>query len=113
MTDAALFFQAADGIRDGHVTGVQTCALPIWFTILRALLTYKNSFRMLFNQLFGTWPDEIRESLIKYHLKTLSKTEIGRASCSERPDTGTAARRRRENSWWNEAPNTQALRAHR
>src|SRR6266508_5115665 len=24
------FFQAADGIRDGHVTGVQTCALPIW-----------------------------------------------------------------------------------
>src|SRR5690625_6109007 len=25
-----LFFQAEDGIRDGHVTGVQTCALPIW-----------------------------------------------------------------------------------
>src|SRR5690625_2090478 len=23
-------FQAEDGIRDGHVTGVQTCALPIW-----------------------------------------------------------------------------------
>src|SRR5215510_10859800 len=33
------FFQAEDGIRDGHVTGVQTCALPIsdwrwlWATI--------------------------------------------------------------------------------
>src|SRR5690625_7810200 len=27
---ASLFFQAEDGIRDGHVTGVQTCALPIW-----------------------------------------------------------------------------------
>src|SRR5690625_6675414 len=27
------FFQAEDGIRDGHVTGVQTCALPIlWYT---------------------------------------------------------------------------------
>src|SRR5207253_5927782 len=26
---AAFFFQAEDGIRDGHVTGVQTCALPI------------------------------------------------------------------------------------
>ena len=30
------FFQAEDGIRDGHVTGVQTCALPIsvaqWLT---------------------------------------------------------------------------------
>src|SRR5690606_22339772 len=26
------FFQAEDGIRDFHVTGVQTCALPIWKT---------------------------------------------------------------------------------
>src|SRR5437870_12541596 len=26
------FFQAEDGIRDGHVTGVQTCALPILCT---------------------------------------------------------------------------------
>ena len=25
------FFQAEDGIRDHCVTGVQTCALPIWF----------------------------------------------------------------------------------
>src|SRR5439155_6406023 len=27
---SAFFFQAEDGIRDGHVTGVQTCALPIF-----------------------------------------------------------------------------------
>src|SRR5690348_2600522 len=27
---AIFFFQAEDGIRDGRVTGVQTCALPIW-----------------------------------------------------------------------------------
>src|SRR5260370_27311144 len=26
----AFFFQAEDGIRDSSVTGVQTCALPIW-----------------------------------------------------------------------------------
>src|SRR5690606_39544395 len=26
----AFFFQAEDGIRDFHVTGVQTCALPIF-----------------------------------------------------------------------------------
>src|SRR5438309_4699948 len=26
------FFQAEDGIRDGTVTGVQTCALPIYFS---------------------------------------------------------------------------------
>src|SRR5690349_16855257 len=28
------FFQAEDGIRDLYVTGVQTCALPIWRTIV-------------------------------------------------------------------------------
>src|SRR6266508_4559242 len=29
MLSLFFFFQAGDGIRDGHVTGVQTCALPI------------------------------------------------------------------------------------
>src|SRR5690606_41052719 len=35
------FFQAEDGIRDFHVTGVQTCALPIlrYGTILRHSIT--------------------------------------------------------------------------
>src|SRR5437870_2139024 len=28
------FFQAEDGIRDGHVTGVQTCALPILLAVI-------------------------------------------------------------------------------
>src|SRR5699024_11477507 len=35
MVDVMLrcfFFQAEDGIRDRNVTGVQTCALPIWIT---------------------------------------------------------------------------------
>src|SRR5689334_25419949 len=32
----AFFFQAEDGIRDGTVTGVQTCALPILLPPLRA-----------------------------------------------------------------------------
>src|SRR5204862_5601124 len=27
------FFQAEDGIRDLYVTGVQTCALPIWTSV--------------------------------------------------------------------------------
>src|SRR5699024_12144258 len=30
------FFQAEDGIRDRNVTGVQTCALPIWGCACRA-----------------------------------------------------------------------------
>src|SRR5690606_1130355 len=33
---SCLFFQAEDGIRDFHVTGVQTCALPICKLILVA-----------------------------------------------------------------------------
>src|SRR5690348_17548455 len=32
------FFQAEDGIRDGRVTGVQTCALPISQCVLRRYL---------------------------------------------------------------------------
>src|SRR5690606_27471798 len=40
----SFFFQADDGIRDFHVTGVQTCALPIWtgvwaFCVLTFMLT--------------------------------------------------------------------------
>src|SRR5215510_16577529 len=31
------FFQAEDGIRGGHVTGVQTCALPIFAAFLQGL----------------------------------------------------------------------------
>src|SRR5437762_6243300 len=30
MIYSIFFFQAEDGIRDTSVTGVQTCALPIW-----------------------------------------------------------------------------------
>src|SRR2546427_2116341 len=33
--NCVFFFQAEDGIRDLTVTGVQTCALPIW-TVARA-----------------------------------------------------------------------------
>src|SRR5207253_8124475 len=32
------FFQAEDGIRDGHVTGVQTCALPIFASAVGGIL---------------------------------------------------------------------------
>src|SRR5207237_4956838 len=35
MLAVDFFFQAEDGIRDSSVTGVQTCALPISYTLLR------------------------------------------------------------------------------
>src|SRR5439155_17713682 len=34
LTSPFFFFQAEDGIRDGHVTGVQTCALPILLFVI-------------------------------------------------------------------------------
>src|SRR3712207_7214089 len=36
------FFQAEDGIRDIGVTGVQTCALPIWSRVLPKLFNLKD-----------------------------------------------------------------------
>src|SRR5690625_5870719 len=33
----SFFIQAEDGIRDGHVTGVQTCALPISTFVMTAV----------------------------------------------------------------------------
>src|SRR5690348_17454378 len=41
------FFQAEDGIRDGRVTGVQTCALPIYSTAGNSALSIaSNPHRM-------------------------------------------------------------------
>src|SRR5258708_14130634 len=37
-TTIFFFFQAEDGIRDDLVTGVQTCALPIWMPDIHALI---------------------------------------------------------------------------
>src|SRR5690625_6859983 len=42
------FFKAEDGIRDGHVTGVQTCALPILeYGFAKRLLNTKRSLALL------------------------------------------------------------------
>ena len=43
------FFQAEDGIRDDLVTGVQTCALPIWFVL------YGNKPCLLKKELLMGW----------------------------------------------------------
>src|SRR2546430_9018284 len=42
--DSFFFFQAEDGIRDLTVTGVQTCALPIWTFIFRPELQIRPKF---------------------------------------------------------------------
>src|SRR5439155_9159135 len=38
-------FQAEDGIRDGHVTGVQTCALPISLSALATAGNAQNAYQ--------------------------------------------------------------------
>src|SRR5690606_39878139 len=42
-----VFFQAEDGIRDFHVTGVQTCALPIFIEGNQRLFSFNDVDRLL------------------------------------------------------------------
>src|SRR5699024_12164018 len=55
------FFQAEDGIRDRNVTGVQTCALPIYYALLIIYCTF------LSNRLC---------TLLEYHLYRFRLLEI-------------------------------------
>src|SRR5699024_11383489 len=68
------FFQAEDGIRDRNVTGVQTCALPIWaaafLSLNKPLIESKTDFSL--SQIWVSGGN--------------SQSEIGRASCREREE---------------------------
>src|SRR5690606_40757235 len=52
------FFQAEDGIRDFHVTGVQTCALPIFLKIANLwtqdLLNLKQKIETISGETFNS-----------------------------------------------------------
>src|SRR5690606_39666612 len=93
---SAFFFQAEDGIRDFHVTGVQTCALPI---CKRESAKYKID-RRLGENIWGRpkSPVNRREygpgqhgqrrkgklSDFGVQLRAKQKIKIGRASCREK-----------------------------
>src|SRR5690606_39615320 len=86
---------AEDGIRDFHVTGVQTCALPIsaFSRTSRSLVFWKIT-RLL------RWPKASRYKVSADHFKK-SKPVRSRMKMNPRPDTaatyaGTRARRRSE-----------------
>src|SRR6266511_6455642 len=53
------FFQAEDGIRDFHVTGVQTCALPIWAERGDAPLLLEQLAQALVERLGGAARDRV------------------------------------------------------
>src|SRR5690606_39508509 len=90
------FFQAADGIRDFHVTGVQTCALPIFG---RAELPARVTMRR--EQLVG-YVSEVRKRLDDLRRDRIyveggfdAAGAVGRASCRGRGGI-TEARRSAE-----------------
>src|SRR5690606_39284542 len=78
MLTVFFFFQAEDGIRDFHVTGVQTCALPISSCVLPLMFTRAGSTPSSSASRARTcvlWGESFGRSRIT--------VEIGRASCRE------------------------------
>src|SRR5204862_3352050 len=54
------FFQAEDGIRDLYVTGVQTCALPIfWVSYLTSRMNFYLDLEQMTLDDRGVWCDEL------------------------------------------------------
>src|SRR5207248_6447346 len=93
------FFQAEDGIRDRTVTGVQTCALPIYHQFSIDLLCRRLSLFASINVVASQITlgisipgqvDKIACSLQNaginslYSRRSSGGKEIGRASCRER-----------------------------
>src|SRR5690606_39981066 len=88
------FFQAEDGIRDFHVTGVQTCALPIYAERLAEIARQRAATESRLAVLKARWEKE-RELVgqvraLRERLEALvvgngaaadAGQEIGRASC--------------------------------
>src|SRR5207249_8851138 len=91
------FFQAEDGIRDRNVTGVQTCALPIFRAQERAgevhvehplPLVSIEEVRRSTTRDPGRGDDGVDSPVLGDHLVDHTRNrllvEIGRASCRER-----------------------------
>src|SRR5690606_41020679 len=93
----SFFFQAEDGIRDFHVTGVQTCALPIcstssgpgragsWRGVRRGFESFTHLGGVVSTDEVGRSPRERhRGAHANRTLRVLLLPQIGRASCRER-----------------------------
>src|SRR5690606_41898759 len=89
MHSTSSFFQAEDGIRDFHVTGVQTCALPI---LLPSRKQQRYSTKLLFRARLIT-SKVLRKTLSAdtLFLPVQDYVKIGRASCREREYIAVAA----------------------
>src|SRR5690606_39601248 len=91
------FLQAEDGIRDFHVTGVQTCALPILLDgVVRAGVDGTVGARVALVCASEGAPVNALAAAVAERLRgwgrtlVLSSREIGRASCREGAVVGVA-----------------------
>src|SRR5690606_39458526 len=94
------FFQAEDGIRDFHVTGVQTCALPIFGIAniesrdeAEVRKGYERVIRPRFSDAKFFFDEDLKQGLLAMGegLKTVTYQEIGRASCREGGESSVGA----------------------
>src|SRR6266850_6741108 len=74
------FFQAEDGIRDYKVTGVQTCALPIWIGHV-GLAAGQRELERRAQALFFNW---IRRGEIDPYRSTTSLGDVGEIKLHDR-----------------------------
>src|SRR5437016_7353536 len=91
------FFQAEDGIRDWSVTGVQTCALPIFDVLLRRhagdLPAVARAFQGLAKELDDLAPEGYA-SLPLREFPPLRRQDVGPAFRSEERRVGKECRSR-------------------
>src|SRR5436305_14374405 len=92
---SCFFFQAEDGIRDADVTGVQTCALPIWRVFTRQrLLEWETAAE--------AEAGVAKRTPVDAYLNWMPViAKIGRASCRERGSVseGGAALTKKKIEW--------------
>src|SRR5690348_18169334 len=72
------FFQAEDGIRDGRVTGVQTCALPIFESLLAEILSIAARSSQRDSRHAPPWLPRILDKLQTEHCRRLTLDELAR-----------------------------------
>src|SRR5687768_17886645 len=82
------FFQAEDGIRDVAVTGVQTCALPIFLEGFEKIFDALDQILKIIRASEGK-ADAAQKIMAKFKLDeeqtdAILELKIGRASCRER-----------------------------
>src|SRR3989440_3691954 len=89
------FFQAEDGIRDLIVTGVQTCALPIWRPGPRAIVTAALRTRLgRVRELAGTVAEAFEARVREHEEQWLSPLAVRSYERSEERRVGKECRSR-------------------